>query len=262
VVSRERLQEWYRVSEIVKVGVLGAKGRMGATVCDAVRTAPNLDLVAALDVGDEFEKLTATGARVVVDFTTPGAVMDNVEFCVTNGIHVVVGTTGFDADRIATVRSWLAAAPGVGVVIAPNFGIGAVLMMAFAEKAARYFESAEVIELHHPNKVDAPSGTSRHTAERIAAARRDAGLLAMPDATTSGLTGARGAEVEGVHIHSMRLAGLVAHQEVLFGGPGETLTLRHDSLDRVSFMPGVLLAIRAVSGRPGLTVGLEPLLDL
>jgi 4-hydroxy-tetrahydrodipicolinate reductase len=250
------------VTEVVKVGVLGAKGRMGATVCEAVRDAPNLDLVAALDVGDEFDKLIATGARVVVDFTTPSAVMDNIEFCVTHGIHAVVGTTGFDAERIGQIRSWLAAAPGVGVLIAPNFGLGAVLMMAFAEKAARYFDSAEIIELHHPNKIDAPSGTSRLTAERIAAARRDAGLHAMPDATASGLAGARGADVDGVHIHSMRLTGLVAHQEVVFGGPGETLTLRHDSLDRSSFMPGVLLAVRAVSARPGLTVGLESLLDL
>jgi 4-hydroxy-tetrahydrodipicolinate reductase len=199
---------------------------------------------------------------VAIDFTTPDAVMGNIEFCVGHGINVVVGTTGFDADHLAQVQSWLDAAPSVGVVIAPNFGIGAVLMTVFAEKAARYFESAEIVELHHPRKADAPSGTSRRTAERIAAGRRAANLAEMPDATSSGLEGARGAEVEGVHIHAVRLSGLLAHQEVLFGGPGETLTLRHDSLDRVSFMPGVLLAVRSVSGRPGLTVGLERLLDL
>lgn len=233
---------------------------MGATVCDAVRATADLELVASLDVGDDLSLLA--GADVVVDFTTPDVVMGNLEYCVTHGLHVVVGTTGFDAGRLAIVRELLDAAPALGVVIAPNFGIGAVLMMAFAEKAARYFESAEIVELHHPGKVDAPSGTSQHTARRIAAARRDAGLAQMPDATSSGLEGARGAEVDGVHIHAVRVSGLVAHQEVLFGGHGETLTVRHDSLDRVSFMPGVLLAVRAVSTRPGLTVGLENLLDL
>jgi 4-hydroxy-tetrahydrodipicolinate reductase len=244
------------------VAVLGADGKMGATVCAAVRAATDLELVGAFDLGYAYADLAASEAQVVVDFTAPAAVMGNIEFCVSKGMHVVVGTTGFDADRIATVAAWLKAAPNVGVVIAPNFGIGAVLMMAFAEKAARYYESAEVIELHHPYKVDAPSGTSRHTAERIAAAWRDAGLAPIPDATTSGLDGARGADVDGVHVHSVRLGGLVAHQEVLFGGHGETLTLRHDSLDRVSFMPGVLLAVRSVAARPGLTVGLESLLDL
>jgi 4-hydroxy-tetrahydrodipicolinate reductase len=244
------------------VAVLGADGKMGATVCTAVRAATDLELVGSFDVGYSHDDLAASGAQVVVDFTTPGAVMGNIEFCVGQGKHVVVGTTGFDADRLATVAAWLKAAPSVGVVIAPNFGIGAVLMMAFAEKAARYFESAEIVELHHPYKADAPSGTSRQTAERIANAWRDAGLAPIPDATTSGLDGARGADVDGVHVHSVRLGGLVAHQEVLFGGHGETLTLRHDSLDRVSFMPGVLLAVRSVAARPGLTVGLESLLDL
>jgi 4-hydroxy-tetrahydrodipicolinate reductase len=244
------------------VAVLGADGKMGATVCDAVRAATDLELVGSFDVGYSHDDLASSGAQVVVDFTTPAAVMVNIEACIGQGKHVVVGTTGFDIDRLATVELWLRAAPKVGVVIAPNFGIGAVLMMAFAEKAARYFESAEVIELHHPFKVDAPSGTSRHTAERIAAAWRDAGLAPMPDATTSGLDGARGADVDGVHVHSVRLGGLVAHQEVLFGGHGETLTLRHDSLDRFSFMPGVLLAVRSIAARPGLTVGLESLLDL
>jgi 4-hydroxy-tetrahydrodipicolinate reductase len=250
------------VSGVVKVAVLGANGRMGATVCEAVRGAADLELVATFDIGYSYDALAAAGPDVVVDFTTPYAVMGNLEFCVSHGIHVVVGTTGFDADRIATARKWVDAAPEVGVLIAPNFGIGAVLMMAFAEKAARYFESAEIVELHHPHKADAPSGTSRHTAERIAAAWRDAGLAPIPDATTSGLDGARGADVDGVHVHSVRLGGLVAHQEVLFGGHGETLTVRHDSYDRVSFMPGVLLAVRSISARPGLTVGLENLLDL
>jgi len=245
---------------MTRVAVLGAKGRMGATVCDAIRATADLELVASLDVGDDLSQLA--GTDVVVDFTTPDVVMANLEYCVTHGLHVVVGTTGFDDGRLGTVRGWVDAAPSVGVVIAPNFGIGAVLMMAFAEKAARYFESAEIVELHHPGKVDAPSGTSQHTARRIAAARREAGLGQMPDATSSGLEGARGAEVDGVHIHAVRVSGLVAHQEVLFGGHGETLTVRHDSLDRVSFMPGVLLAVRAVSTRPGLTVGLENLLDL
>lgn len=246
----------------VKVAVLGAKGRMGATVCDALRASDDLELVAEFDIGDDRSAITGSGAQVAVDFTTPDAVMGNVEFCIASGINVVVGTTGFDAGRIASVRRWLETAPSVGVVIAPNFGIGAVLMMAFAQMAAPYFESAEIVELHHPGKADAPSGTSQRTAERIAAARRAADRGAMPDATSSGLEGARGADVEGVRIHAVRLAGLVAHQEVLFGGHGETLTVRHDSLDRASFMPGVLLAVRAVGSRPGLTVGLESLLDL
>lgn len=245
---------------MIAVAVLGAKGRMGATVCDAIRATADLELVASLDVGDDLSQLA--GADVVVDFTTPDVVMANLEYCVTHGLHVVVGTTGFDPARLEVVRGWLGAAPSIGVVIAPNFGIGAVLMMAFAEKAAPYFESAEIVELHHPGKADAPSGTSQHTARRIAAARLSAGLGDMPDATSLGLEGARGVEVDGVHIHAVRVSGLVAHQEVLFGGHGETLTVRHDSLDRVSFMPGVLLAVRAVSTRPGLTVGLENLLDL
>ncbi|HEY0870710.1 MAG TPA: 4-hydroxy-tetrahydrodipicolinate reductase [Acidothermaceae bacterium] len=250
------------MSDLLKVVVLGANGRMGATVCDAVRAAPDLELVGGFDIGYSHDALVESGAEVVVDFTTPSAVMGNVEFCISHGLHVVVGTTGFDADRIATLRKWVDAYPGTGVLIAPNFGIGAVLMMAFAEKAARYFESAEIVELHHPHKADAPSGTSRHTAERISAAWRDAGLAPIPDATTSGLDGARGADVDGVHVHSVRLGGLVAHQEVLFGGHGETLTVRHDSYDRVSFMPGVLLAVRNIAAHPGLTVGLENLLDI
>lgn len=246
----------------IRVAVLGAKGRMGATACEAVREAADMELVAEVDVGDSVAALADAGAQVVVDFTRPDAVMDNLRWCVEHGVHAVVGTTGFDEARLDEVRSWLSSSPGVGVAIAPNFGIGAVLMMAFAEKAARYYESVEIIELHHPRKVDAPSGTAQHTAMRIAAARREAGLGEVPDATSSGLEGARGASVDGVAVHSVRLSGLVAHQEVLFGGHGETLTIRHDSLDRFSFMPGVLLAVRQIQARPGLTVGLESFLDL
>jgi len=247
---------------MTRVAVLGANGRMGSTVCDAVTAADDLTLVGGFDVGYHHEALIAADPQVVVDFTTPDAVMGNIEFCVSQGKHVVVGTTGFDSERISRVRGWVDAKPGVGVAIVPNFGIGAVLMMAFAEKAARYYESVEIIELHHPRKADAPSGTARHTASRIATARRAAGLDAAPDATASALDGARGAEVEGVPVHSVRLSGLVAHQEVLFGGQGETLTIRHDSLDRFSFMPGVLLTVRAIGSKPGLTVGMESFLDL
>jgi 4-hydroxy-tetrahydrodipicolinate reductase len=219
---------------------------MGSVVCAAVRDADDLELVEVAD------------AEVVVDFTHPDVVMGNIEQCVRRGVHVVVGTTGFDAERLDTVRGWLAGAPSVGVVIAPNFGIGAVLMMRFAEQAAPYFESVEIVELHHPGKADAPSGTARATAARVAAARADS--APAPDATSSALPGARGADVDGVPVHSVRLSGLVAHQEVLLGAAGETLTIRHDSTDRASFMPGVLLAVRAVPSRPGLTLGLDPLL--
>jgi 4-hydroxy-tetrahydrodipicolinate reductase len=245
----------------IAVGDLGARGRMGSEVCRAVEEADGLELVAAVDAGDDREPLRA--ASVVVDFTTPDAVLDNVRWCIDAGVHAVVGTTGFDEDKLATVRGWLADAPGVGVLVAPNFGIGAVLLMKFAAEAARWFESVEIIELHHPRKADAPSGTARRTAELIAAARRDAGLdPSGPDATSSALDGARGASVDGVPVHAVRLSGLVAHQEVLFGGTGETLTLRHDSLDRASFMPGVVSAVRRIGDRPGLTVGLEQLLEL
>ncbi|MBL7488986.1 4-hydroxy-tetrahydrodipicolinate reductase [Frankia sp. AgB1.9] len=246
---------------MINVAVLGSRGRMGATVCAAVEAADDLALVAAIDAGDDRSALSK--AEVVVDFTSPSAVMDNVRWCVENGLHAVVGTTGFDDARLAQVRGWLAASPEVGVLVAPNFGIAAVLMMRFAAQAAPFFESVEIVELHHPNKVDAPSGTARRTAELVAAARREAGLNpAGPDATTTALDGARGATVDGVPVHAVRLGGLVAHQEVLLGGSGETLTIRHDSLDRTSFMPGVLLAVRQIASRPGLTVGLDPLLDL
>ncbi len=245
----------------VAVGVLGSAGRMGSEVCRAVEAAADLDLVAGVDAGDDREPLLA--ADVVVDFTTPGAVVDNVRWCIAAGRSVVVGTTGLGAGDLDQIRSLLKGAPQVGVLVAPNFGIGAVLCMRFAAQAARWFESVEIIELHHPQKADAPSGTARRTAELVAAARAGAGLdPAGPDATTTALDGARGARVDGVPVHAIRLSGLVAHQEVLLGGHGETLTLRHDSLDRASFMPGVLLGVRQVRSRPGLTVGLEELLDL
>jgi 4-hydroxy-tetrahydrodipicolinate reductase len=232
---------------------------MGMEVCKAVDAADDLELVAAVDQDDPLS--SAAGVHVVVDFTTPDVVMGNLEWAIGQGIHAVVGTTGFTDQRLSSVRGWLGSRPDVGVLIAPNFGIGAVLMMQFAAKAARYFESAEIIEQHHPRKLDAPSGTSGHTARLIAAARASAGLGPMPDATKAEAPGARGTDVEGVRVHSVRAAGLVAHQEVLFGTDGETLTIRHDSLDRVSFMPGVLLAVRNIAQRPGLTVGLDALLD-
>ena len=242
---------------MIKVGVLGARGRMGAEVVKAVTEAADLELVAALDLGDSLDELKASGAQVVVDFTTPDSVMANLEFSISNGISAVVGTTGFDAGRISKLEKLIAANSKVGVLIAPNFAIGAVLMMEFATKAAKYFESAEIIELHHPNKVDAPSGTASRTAELMSKARKDAGLTAMPDATSTSLDGARGASVGDIPVHSVRLRGLIAHQEVLLGGLGETLTIRHDSLDRAGFMPGVLLGVRKIISNSGLTIGLE-----
>jgi 4-hydroxy-tetrahydrodipicolinate reductase len=250
------------VAQAIKVGVLGGRGRVGSEVCRAVEAADDTDLVAVVDVDDELDALVTSGAEVVVDFTHPDAVMDNLEFCIDHGIHAVVGTTGFDDDRLATVRGWLESAPKIGVLIAPNFAIGAILMMRFASIAAPFYESVEVVELHHPDKADAPSGTARRTAELIAAARRDAGCPPVPDATSSGLEGARGADVDGIRVHGLRVRGLVAHQEVILGGQGETLTIRHDSLDRASFTPGVLTGVRKVAEHPGLTVGLEAFLDL
>jgi 4-hydroxy-tetrahydrodipicolinate reductase len=245
-----------------KVAVLGAGGRMGTAACAAVEAADDLELVARVGSGDPLSSLVDAGAEVAVDLTRPDAVMDNLHFCVEHGIHAVVGTSGFDDERLSTLRGWLADAPGVGVLVAPNFAVGAVLMMRFAQQAARFFDSVEIVELHHADKADAPSGTARRTAELVADARREAGLGAQPDATRSALDGARGADVEGVRVHSVRARGLVAHQEVLLGTPGETLTIRHDSYDRESFMPGVLLGIREVGSRPGLTVGLDALLGL
>lgn len=219
-------------------------------------------LAAALDAGDSLEQLVEAGVRAIVDFTHPDAVMDNLRFCISHGIHAVVGTTGFDEGRLQELRAILEAKPAVGVLIAPNFSIGAILMMRFAAVAAPFYDSVEVVELHHPDKADAPSGTARRTAEMIAAARREAGSQPIPDATSSGLDGARGADVDGVRVHGLRIRGMVAHQEVILGGVGETLTIRHDSMDRASFAPGVLTGLRSIGSHPGLTVGLEHFLDL
>jgi 4-hydroxy-tetrahydrodipicolinate reductase len=243
----------------IRVGVIGALGRMGATVVSAVQGQPDLQLVAQIDQGDDLIALLDSKAQVIVDFTTPDVVMPTLKFAIENGIHCVVGTTGFDAERLRELTQWCAKSPSTGVLVAPNFGIAAILMMKMAQMAAPHFESVEIVELHHPKKVDAPSGTAIRTAEMIAAVRPDA---VMPDATVDALDGARGAQVAGVPIHSLRISGLVAHQEVIFGGEGETLTIRHDSLSRESFMPGVVLGIREVVKHPGLTVGLDSYLGL
>jgi len=248
--------------QVLKVGVLGARGKVGREVCAGVHAAADMELVAEVDLGDSLQVLLDAGAGLVVDFTHPDAVMENLRFCIEHGIHAVVGTTGFDDARLAELRALLGDTPRSGVLIAPNFSIGAILMMRFSAQAARYFESVEIIELHHPDKADAPSGTAARTATLIAAARREAGLGAPPDATSTGIEGARGADIDDIHVHSLRIRGLVAHQEVVLGGPGETLTIRHDSLDRISFIPGVLLGLRRIGTAPGLTVGLEAFLDL
>jgi 4-hydroxy-tetrahydrodipicolinate reductase len=247
------------VSAMSKVAVIGARGRMGTATQAAIDAAEGLELVPGVDVGDDIDTLAQGGAEVAVDFTHPGAVMDNLRWCIEHGIHVVVGTSGVSGERLTQVREWLSGT-GVGVLVVPNFSIGAVLMMRFAAEAARYFESVEIVELHHPDKVDAPSGTAARTAELVAEARALAERPPLPDATVSDPDGARGARVQGIPVHSVRVRGLVAHQEVLLGGVGETLSIRHDSVDRSSFMPGVLAAVRAVPQRPGLTVGLEHVL--
>jgi 4-hydroxy-tetrahydrodipicolinate reductase len=245
----------------IRVGVLGARGRVGTQVVKAVEATVDMEVVAMVDAGDSLFEIADAGAEVVVDFTHPDVVMDNLRFAVDQNIRAVVGTTGFTQRRLDTLKEWLEPKPELGVLIAPNFALGAVLAMRFAQQAARFYDSAEIIELHHNRKADAPSGTAGHTAKLIAEARAAAGLTPGPDATTAELAGARGAEVEGVRVHSVRLPGLVAHEEILFGAEGETLTIRHDSLDRSSFMPGVLLAVREILGRPGLTVGLENVLE-
>jgi 4-hydroxy-tetrahydrodipicolinate reductase len=235
---------------------------MGSEAVKTISAAEDLELVAQLDVGDSLDNLIKSGAQTVVDFTHPDSVMGNLEFAIKNGINVVVGTTGFDAKKLNEIKSWLQAQPKVGALIAPNFGLGAVLMMQFAAQASKYFESVEIIELHHPAKADAPSGTASRTAELITEARKSVNKEAMPDATSSALPGARGAKVGDVPVHSVRLRGLVAHQEVILGDLGETLTIRHDSIDRTGFMPGVLLGVRKVGQNPGLTFGLEHFMDL
>ena len=247
--------------EPIRVGVLGARGRMGTEVCRAVDDADDLELVAMVDQGDWLFNIADAGSEVVVDFTTPDTVMDHIHWCIDQGINIVVGTSGFNESRYDRIRQWLSHRPDLGVIVVPNFAVGAVLMMDFAARAAKHFTSVEIIEMHHPNKIDAPSGTAARTAELIAAARAEAGLGPSPDATKEALEGARGSQVEGVRVHSIRAAGLMAHQEVILGTAGETLTIRHDSYERSSFMPGVLMAIRAVKQRPGLTIGLGPLLE-
>jgi 4-hydroxy-tetrahydrodipicolinate reductase len=247
-------------SPVTTVAVVGAKGRMGRQVCAAVEAASDLALAAAVDLGDDVAAVA--GADVAVVFSVPDVAVEHVLACVERGVHAVVGTTGWTPERLDRVASAAQAATGVGVLVAPNFALGAVLLMRFAALAAPHYESVEIIELHHPDKVDAPSGTARHTARLVADARREAGSAPMPDATSSALDGARGADVDGVRVHSVRLRGLVAHEEVLLGAPGEQLTLRHDSFDRASFMPGVLLGIRQVARHPGLTVGLEHYLEI
>ena len=250
------------MSAQIKVAVLGAAGRMGAEAVKAVSDAADMELVVSLGRGAELSEILEAGATHIVDLSVPAATEANVRFAVENGLHAVVGTTGWDDERRSNLEQLLAQHPEVGVLIAPNFALGSVLASAFAATAAKYFESVEIIELHHPNKVDAPSGTAVRTAELIAAARKEAGVAKSPDATESQLDGARGALVDDVHVHSVRLRGLVAHQEVLFGGPGEQFTLRHDSYDRASFMPGVLLGLRNVSAHTGLTYGLDGYLEL
>lgn len=247
---------------MIRVGVFGSRGKVGAAIVDGLQDAADTEFTVGVDAGDDRAAFIGSGTQVVVDFTHPDAVMDNLKFLIDHGIHAVVGTTGFTAERLEQVRTWLGQAPGVGVLIAPNFAIGAILSMHFAQQAAPYFDSVEIVELHHPHKADAPSGTAGRTAQLVAAARAEAGSAPMPDATSSGLDGARGADVDGVRVHSVRLAGLVAHQEVLFGTQGETLTIRHDSLDRTSFVPGVLLGVRRIGDHPGLTIGLDQFMDL
>ena len=241
----------------MKVAVLGARGRMGAETVAAIESASDLTLSSALDLGDSLDQLIKTGTEVIVDFTHPDSVMKNLEFAITNGIHVVVGTTGFDDKKLSELKNLLSKNTKVGALIAPNFGLGAVLMMQFSQKAAQYFESVEIIELHHANKVDAPSGTAIRTAELITDARKQSKKGAMPDASKTIIPGARGAKVGDVPIHSVRSHGYVAHQEVIFGDAGETLSIRHDSINRAGFMPGVLIGVRNVAKHPGLTVGLE-----
>ncbi|MBA1837127.1 4-hydroxy-tetrahydrodipicolinate reductase [Corynebacterium sp. zg912] len=247
---------------MIKVGVLGAAGRVGSAVAAGVNKADDLELVAEVSAGDSLQVLLDKDVDVIVDFTTPAAVMGNLDFCINNGIHCVVGTTGFDDERYQQVRDWCAANEGVGVLVAPNFAISAVLTMAFARQAAPYFESAEVVEYHHPNKLDAPSGTAVKTAQGIADARREAGLGEMPDATEQALDGSRGANVDGVHVHAVRMQGMVAHEEIVFGTTEQSLTIRQDSYGRESFVPGVLTGVREVASHPGLTIGLDKYLGL
>lgn len=250
------------MTDVIKVAVLGAAGRMGSQAVDAVNSAEDMELVAALGSSDSIETLAESGADVVVDLTVPDVTEAHVHYAVEHGMHAVVGTTGWDEEKLERLEAALEQHPEVGVLIAPNFAIGAVLAGKFAATASKYFESVEVIELHHPNKLDAPSGTAQHTAREISQARREAGLGPSPDATQTDPDGSRGAVIDDVHVHAVRLRGLVAHEEIVLGDVGQQLTIRHDSFDRVSFMPGVLLGVRTVGERPGLTHGLDGYLNL
>lgn len=245
-----------------KVGVLGARGKVGTAMCAAVQAAEDMELVAALSKDDSLSQFVDTGTEVVIDFTHPDVVMDNLKFLIENGIHAVVGTTGFTEQRLEQLTSWLQDSPGTGVLFAPNFAIGAILGMQFAATAAKYFESVEVVELHHPHKADSPSGTALRTAQLIADVRKQEQLPPCPDATSTEMEGSRGADIDGVKVHAIRMTGMVAHQEVILGTMGETLSIRHDSYDRSSFGPGVLLGVRKIAQFPGLTVGLEKFMDL
>lgn len=248
------------MTDKLRVAVIGANGRMGQAATAAIDAATDLELVATLRRGDSLETLLAAGTQIVVELTVPDSSETNVRFAVEHGLHAIVGTTGWDAARQAALEDLLNLHPGVGVLIAPNFALGSVLASRFAAQAAKYFDSVEIIELHHPHKVDAPSGTAIRTAQLIAEARSS--LPAAPDATETALDGARGASVHGVPVHSVRLAGLTAHQEVLLGSTGEQLTFRHDSFGQDSFMPGILLGIRQVAQHPGLSYGLDSYLEL
>lgn len=246
----------------IKVGVLGAQGRVGKAIVEGVNAEDDLELVAEISRGDDLQQLVDNHAEVIVDFTQPDSVMGNLEFCIANGIHCVVGTTGFDKERLDQVEQWTRQESAGNVLIAPNFAISAVMTMVLAKQAAKFFETAEVVEFHHPTKLDAPSGTAIHTAEAIAQARRDAELGEMPDATEKSLEGARGANVDGIPVHAVRTRGMVAHEEVIFGAQGQSLTIRQDSYDRSSFSPGVLVGVREIAQHPGLVVGLDKYLGL
>lgn len=246
----------------IKVGVLGAQGRVGKAIVEGVNAEDDLELVAEISRGDDLQQLVDNHAEVIVDFTQPDSVMGNLEFCIANGIHCVVGTTGFDKECLDQVEQWTRQEGAGNVLIAPNFAISAVMTMVLAKQAAKFFETAEVVEFHHPTKLDAPSGTAIHTAEAIAQARRDADLGEMPDATEKSLEGARGANVDGIPVHAVRTRGMVAHEEVIFGAQGQSLTIRQDSYDRSSFTPGVLVGVREIAQHPGLVVGLDKYLGL
>jgi 4-hydroxy-tetrahydrodipicolinate reductase len=246
----------------IRVAVIGAKGRMGSHAVDAISNAEGLELVAALGSSDSLETLLDQDIDVAVELTVPKSTEDNVTFLVEHDIDTVVGTTGWDNDRLARLEATLKDHPKTAVLIAPNFSIGAVLAMRFAELAAPYFDSAEVVETHHTRKLDAPSGTANHTAQRIAAARNAAGLPAVPDSTESDPLGARGAVIDGIHVHAIRQQGMNAHEEIHFGSDGEALTIRTDSHSTSAFMPGIITAVRSIADYTGLVHGLENMLDL